>query len=309
MRKLLIVLLLNSLFISCRPYKSTIEKPNQMTYSNFRTSQKSFNSKDGIMKYIDKGQGDVILLLHGVPTSSWLYRKMIDDLAKNHRVIAPDMLGFGNSDSPNGYDVYSEENHAVRLLELMTSLNIENWTHVMHDAGGLWTWELIKKDASRINKLVMLNTVVYEEGFKPPIRFNEGITAKVAMWAYRNGITTNMMLNGLFKAGLTKNNLNKLDVEGYKTPLREGKTRAMYYFFSQTCNTLPVYESILKELDLPVLVIWGKADDFLKWEPQKERVIQDLNIPAENIHLIDAKHFIQEEKPEEISKLILDFID
>ena len=309
MRKFLIILLLNSLFVSCRPYKSTIDKPNQMTYSNFRNSQKSFTSKDGVIKYVDKGEGDVIVLLHGVPTSSWLYRKMIDDLAKNHRVIAPDMLGFGSSDSPKGYAIYSEENHATRLLDLMASLNIENWTHVTHDAGGLWTWELIKKEPNRINKLVMLNTIVYEEGFKPPIRFNKGVTAKVAMWSYRNGITTNMMLNGLFKAGLTKNNLNKLDVEGYKKPFKEGKTRAMYYFFSQTCNALPVYDSILKSLDIPVLVIWGKTDEFLKWEPQKERVIQDLNILSKNIHLIEAKHFIQEEQPEEINTLILGFID
>lgn len=110
-----------------------------MIYSNFRSSQKSFNSKDGIIKYIDQGKEAVILLLHGVPTSSWLYRKMITRLSKNNRVIAPDILGFGNSDSPKGYEVYSEENHALRLLDLMTSLNINNWTHVMHDASGLWT--------------------------------------------------------------------------------------------------------------------------------------------------------------------------
>lgn len=85
---------------------------NQITYSDFRASQKSFSSKDGVLKYIDKGQGDVLLLLHGVPTFSWLYRKMINELAQNYRVIATDMLGFGSSDSPKGYDIYSEDHHA-----------------------------------------------------------------------------------------------------------------------------------------------------------------------------------------------------
>ena len=296
------------LVTSCRPYKSTIVDANQITYQAFRASQKSYASKDGAIKYIDKGKGEVLLLLHGIPSSSWLYRKMIDDLSEHYRVIAPDMLGFGSSDSPKGYDIYSSENHALRLLELMNSLKIESWSHVMHDAGGLWTWEIFKKESNRINKLIILNTIIYEEGFNPPIRFKKGFIARTVMWGYRNGITTNMMLNGLFKSGLNENNLNKTDVEGYKKPLREGKTNGMYYFFTQTCNGLPNYSETIKSLNIPVAVIWGENDSFLKWQPQKEKVIKDLNIKAENIHNIDAAHFIQEEKPKEINKIILSFL-
>lgn len=279
-----------------------------MTYQEFRTQQKSFLSSEGTMKYIDTGEGAVILLLHGVPTSGWLYRHMIPELAKTHRVIAPDMLGFGSSDSPKGYDIYSEENHAKRILSLMDSLQIERWNHVMHDVGGLWTWELLRQQPDRVSKLVVLNTLIYEEGFDPPIRFNEGFMARTAMWGYRNGITTNAMLQGLFKSGLVENTLNKTDIEGYKTPLKEGKTRAMYYFFTQTCNALPDHSIILKNIDIPVAIIWGKHDEFLLWEPQKERVTKDLNLSEENIHMIEAKHFIQEEKPMEIAQFILDFL-
>jgi haloalkane dehalogenase len=233
---------------------------------------------------------------------------MIDQLSKNYRVIAPDMLGFGSSDSPKGYDIYSEEKHASRLLDLMDALNVNNWTHVMHDAGGLWTWELFKKQPNRISKLVILNTIIYKEGFRPPIRFKPGIIAKTATWSYRNGITTNMMLNGLFKSGLTKNNLNKIDVEGYKKSLREGKTRAMYYFFSRTCNVLTDYSKVVSKIDIPVAIIWGANDSFLKWKLQSDTVIKDLKISTDNIHLLDAKHFIQEEQPEKINTLILDFL-
>lgn len=217
------------------------------------------------------------------------------------------MLGFGNSDSPNGYKVYSEKNHAQRILELMDSLQIKNWMHVMHDAGGLWTWELFKKEPNRISKLIILNTVIYKNGFVPPVRFEKGIIAKTAMWAYRNGITTNLMLSGLFKSGLIKNTLSKEEIEGYKKPLLEGKTKGMYYFFTQTCKNVPDYSQVLKNISIPVAVIWGKKDSFLKWELQKEQVVLDASILEENIHLLDAKHFIQEEKPEEISQIILDF--
>ena len=280
-----------------------------MTYQDFRAQQSSFQSSDGVIKYIDQGQGPVIVLLHGIPTSGWLYRHMIAELAKTHRVIAPDMLGFGSSESPKGYAIYSEENHAKRLLALMDSLEIASWNHVMHDAGGLWTWALIKQQPGRISNLVVLNTIIYEEGFNPPIRFDEGFLARTAMLAYRNGITTNTMLQGLFKAGMTENTLNKNDVEGYKTPLLEGKTKAMYYFFTQTCNLLPDISEAVKNINIPVAVIWGENDAFLSWEPQKTKVINALRISEENIHILDAKHFIQEEKPEEISGLILAFLE
>ncbi len=309
MRFLVLTLCVIALF-SCKPYQSTSARKEQITYDGFRQNQKTFNTSDGAIAYIDKGKSDkVIVLLHGVPTSGWLYRKMIDPLVdQGYRVIVPDMLGYGSSDNPKGYDIYSEENHAQRLLELLDSLNITTWSHVMHDAGGLWTWELLKKQPQRINNLILLNTIIYEEGFDPPIRFKEGFMARTAMWSYRNGITTNVMLKNLFKSGMLQNNLNEIDVAGYKTPLREGKTRGMYYFFTQTCNTLPDYTSLTKSLDIPTAVIWGKEDTFLRIAPQKAQLQSSLNIKDEDIHLLEAKHFIQEEKPEEIVTIISAFL-
>lgn len=305
----LLTILCGLMLWSCKPYQSNTMRPDQMNYDSFRESQKKFTSAEGTIAYIDKGEGPVILLLHGVPTSGWLYRKMIDPLVNNgYRVIAPDMLGFGNSDSPKGYEIYSEEMHAQRLLKLMSKLEIDSWTHVMHDAGGLWTWELLEQAPQKVENLVILNSIIYEEGFDPPIRFEPGFMAKTAMWSYRNGITTNTMLKSLFKSGMQENTLNKEDIAGYKIPMREGKTRGMYYFFTQTCNTLPDYQPMIQKIDIPTTIIWGKDDSFLKLPPQREALVKDLNIKSENIHLLDAKHFIQEEKPEEIVNLITEFL-
>jgi len=305
----LLTILCGLILWSCKPYQSATMPSDQVSYNSFCESQKKFSSSEGTIAYIDKGDGPVILLLHGVPTSSWLYRKMINPLVHNgYRVIAPDMLGFGNSDSPKGYEIYSEEMHGQRLLELMDHLQINSWTHVMHDAGGLWTWELLEKAPEKVESLIILNSIIYEEGFDPPIRFKPGFMARTAMWSYRNGITTNMMLRSLFKSGMQKNTLNKEEVAGYKTPLKEGKTKAMYYFFTQTCNALPDYQPMIQKLDIPTTIIWGKDDSFLKLSPQQEALLKDLNIKEENIHLLEAKHFIQEEKPEEIVKLISEFL-
>ncbi len=286
-----------------------MKSEKEMTYQQFRSNQKTFNSETGKIKYVDRGEGEVILLLHGVPSSSWLYRKMIDGLVnKGYRVIAPDMLGFGSSDNPKGFEVYNEEAHAARILALMDHLEIQNWNHVFHDAGGLWTWELFKLAPNRVQKLVILNTIIYEEGFHPPIRMERNMFTRFTMWMYRNGITTNTLLKQLFKLGLKENNLSEIDIEGYKRPLREGKTKAMYYFFSQSCNSLPDFSSTIESIDIPTLVIWGTHDEMLVWKDQEERVAKDLNIQDENIHILDAKHFIQEEKPEEINTFILDFL-
>jgi pimeloyl-ACP methyl ester carboxylesterase len=106
-------------FSNCSSNKNMVNS-STLTYSKFKATQKSFLSSDGTLKYIDKGEGKVILLLHGIPTSSWLYRKMIDGLVEEgYRVIAPDMLGFGNSDNPDGYELYNAKQHGKRILLLL----------------------------------------------------------------------------------------------------------------------------------------------------------------------------------------------
>jgi len=278
-------------------------------YTDFRASQQNFKSIDGDIKYIDRGEGEVIVLLHGVPTSAWLYRKMIDSLVKNgYRVIAPDMLGFGSSDSPKGYGLYTPKAHAKRLLALMDHLKIENWTHVFHDAGGLWTWELFKIAPDRIQKLIVLNSIIYEDGFNPPMRFERGGLTKLATSFYSNKLTNKTIMKKLFKNALMENNLTANEIEGYRKPLLEGKTNSLYTFFSSTCNALPDYRETIKNIEIPAMVIWGKHDKMLQWEPMHEAVTTDLKVKPENIHMLDSKHYIQEESTDEILKYVLVFM-
>jgi len=282
---------------------------NISTIEEHRKNQKFFNSSDGVIKYIDAGKGEVILLLHGIPTSSWLYRNMIDDLVnKGYRVIVPDMLGFGNSDNPDGYEIYSSKEHAKRLIELMDSLDIKSWNHSMHDAGGLWTWELIKNNPNRVSKLIILNTLILERGFFPPMKMKDGGFAKFILSLYRNKMTSRILLKMLFNNGLTNKKLTEPEFKGYQKSLLEGRTKGMYYFFTQLSQPFSNYEETLKQLNIPVTVIWGKHDDILRWEPQKEKVIELLKIKENSIHIIDGNHFIQEEHPHKITTIINDFI-
>ncbi len=279
-----------------------------MNYTEFRNKQKSFQGKDGTIRYVDEGQGEVLFLLHGVPTSSWLYRKMIPELAKKYRVIAPDMFGYGSSDNSDNYDLFEPKEHARRILELMDGIGITSWNHVFHDAGGLWTWELMRIAPERISKMVILNTILFEEGFKPPVRFKKGFVTKIIMALYAGKHTTNLMLKGLFNGGLLKNNLSKEDLEGYKTPWLEGKTNAIYHFFSKTCEALPDNTDVISKVAVPKTIIWGKHDAFLVMDKMKDKVKTSLNLKDEDFHFLEAKHFIQEEKPTEIVSIIKNVI-
>ena len=304
----LIYLLLCITTLSCKSKQNMIDT-TKPTYDDFRKNQYAFKSEHGKIKYIDKGVGEVIVLLHGVPTSGWLYRKMIDSLVnKGFRVVVPDMLGFGSSDSPKGYDIYSPEAHGKRLLALMNHLNISNWNHVFHDAGGLWTWELLKIAPDKIKKLVVLNSIIYEEGFNPPMRFERGGFTKLSVSFYSNKLTNKTIMKKLFKNALIKNNLTANEIEGYRRPLLEGKTNSLYTFFSSTCNALPDYSETLKNIAIPTIVIWGKHDKMLRWTPIADKVIADLNIEPENVHIINAKHYIQEENTNEILDYLIKFL-
>jgi len=293
------------LFSQCKAYQVDT-KPSDMKYSDFTSQQKTWNSPDGKIAYIDKGEGTPLLLLHGIPTSGWLYRKMIDPLvAKGYRVIAPDMLGFGNSAHPSGYDIFDKSEHAKRILGLMSYLKIDNWHHVMHDAGGLWTWELFKQAPSKISKLSILNTIIYQDGFCPPIRIKKGIIGKIIMWSYRT--KTNMMVKKLFEGGTNGYSMSKADTEGYVMPLRKGKTNALYKFFTTNTKSIPDYSKTLQQIDIPVQVIWGESDKILVWEKEATAVTKDLKIKEENIHILNKNHFLQEEAAEELIRLIGDF--
>ena len=100
---------------------------------------------DGQMHYVDEGQGDVVLLVHGTPTWSFEYRHVIAALSKHHRCIAPDHLGFGLSERPTGF-AYTPEAHAQALREFVGRLGLDRFTLVVHDFGGPialpLTWEL-----------------------------------------------------------------------------------------------------------------------------------------------------------------------
>ena len=148
-------------WISADEYAASTFTEHTAYQSRFQLPEPDGDGGFWHLSYVDAGptDGEPILLVHGVPTSSWSYRHLIALLSKRgFRVIAPDNLGFGNSSKPDSRDVYRLDRQAARLLALMEHLGVPTWTQVLHDVGGPITWEMMIAEPGRIERLVLLNT-------------------------------------------------------------------------------------------------------------------------------------------------------
>src|SRR5579863_4845369 len=110
------------------------------------------------MHYLDEGSGEVILCLHGEPSWSFLYRKMIPILSQNRRVIAPDFIGFGRSDKFTEREDYSFQMHRDMLVTFIDALQLERITLVAQDWGGLIGLRVVGEQPERFARLVIMNT-------------------------------------------------------------------------------------------------------------------------------------------------------
>ena len=286
------------------------------TYEMHKSHLKYHECDNGRIAYLDQGIGEeVIVLLHGIPTNSWLYRHMVNDLVKlGYRVIVPDMLGFGASDKPKDLEQYHNQLQAERLLSLMDALGIPQWTHVFHDAGGLSTWEILLEKPDRIKKMVVLNTIAYMEGFKPPMKIKKrgSLKGKMFSWAYKSRLLGGSIIKKTLKAGTKDHHFTKEDRIGYRQPFREN-AKAIEFFFSDFTNYLGLLKRVhvqFQSLNIPTVIIWGEEDDFLIAEVQVPLIAKGLKVAEKNIHILkNTKHFIQEEAPEKLIEIIRQFLE
>ena len=284
------------------------------TYKQHRSQQQYFSTSDGSVAYTDHGEGDVLVLLHGVPTSSWMYRKIIPDLQNNFRVITIDFLGYGSSDKPddNGTN-YLPVSHAKRIQALLSSLNVNEFSLLMHDMGGLVAWEMLRQQPTSIRNLIVLNTIVRDQGFDQP-DIKPGVMAKQMSKAYSNNLTSVAVLQVTFgKLGLVDEyKLSDEECFGYVQPMKEGSDEALHAFFvslnDDLFEKLQSNQSIFEAYNGNTLVMWGGKDDILT-TGQIPFLQEHLRIPDENIHIYsENNHFLVEEIPEEVTKEIAMFM-
>ena len=270
--------------------------------------QSNFISIDGIkLHYLCAGQGETVLLLHGWPTSAFLYRNMILPLSEKHQVIAIDLPGFGLSEKPS--DVSYSLNFYNKIIDhFLTTLKIKKVNLVVHDLGGpiglLWA----VRHREKILRLIFLNTLVYKQFSWAVILFT--LAAKLPL--VKNWLSSAAGIAFAFKIGVfNQENVTPEMLENYQATFQTRSARAAL-LKAATNVSLKAFDEIeagLPKFDIPVQLIYGEADRIL---PDVAKTMARLkeDLPQASIHpLPNCGHFLQEDQPIIISELILDFLN
>ena len=286
-------------------------------YANHRLQQTLVATSGGQLSVIDVGQGPTLVLIHGVPTSSWLFRKMIPGLQQDFRVIAVDLLGFGGSDKPESIGGnYLPAAQASYVHQALDALDVGEYNLVFHDMGGLVSWELLSQDITmdnNVKSLTILNTIISKQGFAFP-NMKKGVMAKTMSEAYASNLSSAAVLKLTFKnMGLSSDHkLNEKECFGYVEPMREGADSALYAFFTgfddARFSRLESNIEALKNFKGRAQILWGEQDKVLTVD-QFPQLTAALKIDFDDITVYpDNSHFLPEEIPETLNAKIKAFL-
>jgi haloalkane dehalogenase len=262
--------------------------------------------------YVDEGRGDPILCLHGEPSWSYLYRKMIAVFIKKHRAVAMDFIGFGKSDKYTERDEYSVKMHFDTLVSFIEKLDLRNITLVCQDWGGLIGLPVATALKERFARLVIMNTGL-PVGDNVPDAFMQWREAADQMGAKEPG----KLLDISFSMGFAQK-LPPEVKEAYYAPFPDAKYMAgaakwplLVPVSRDDPGAKVMYEArqVLTTWQKPVLVMFSDKDPVTKGGDAFFRQLIPTAKNQPEITIKDAGHFLQEDKGEEVAEQILKFID
>jgi haloalkane dehalogenase len=264
--------------------------------------------QDGLrMHYLDEGSGPAVLLLHGEPTWSYLYRTVIPELVPAARAIAPDYFGFGRSDKPLRIEDYSYDFHVRSIERLADELDLRDATVVVQDWGGPIGLRLAVERPDRIGKLVIMNTGI--GGGRPPseewVRFRD--------WVRRLG--TEMIPGRLVQISAVQPMSDEV-VDAYSAPWPVPESKAGIVAFPELVPISPEHPDTpahlavrdqLSRWERPALVLFSDSDPI--FAPRvAERIAAHIPGAGEPEIVAGAGHFLQEDQGLLIGRRIRRFL-
>jgi haloalkane dehalogenase len=264
--------------------------------------------QDGLrMHYLDEGAGDPVLLLHGEPTWSFLYRKLIPRLAAGARAVVPDYFGFGRSDKPTDIGWYSYDGHFESLVRLVEQLDLRNATVVVQDWGGPLGLRLAVEHPDRFARLVVMNTGIFA-GRAPS---EEWLRFRAFVRRLGGELRPGQLVRLSSVAGVADE-----VVAAYDAPFPTPESKAGVLAFPELVPTEPDHPSAaamlavrdaLRRWEKPALVLFSDSDPIFS-PAVGERLAQLIPgaLPAETV--TGAGHFLQEDAGERIAERIATFV-
>jgi haloalkane dehalogenase len=270
----------------------------------------SGNGGDLRIHAIDEGPRDAapVLLLHGEPSWSYLYRGFVAPLvAAGHRVIAPDLIGFGKSDKPAAREDYSYERHVDWMLAWLEVHDLRGITLFCQDWGGLIGLRLVAERPDRFARLVIANT-----GLPTGEGASEGFLAWLAF-----SQSSAVFPVGHIVSGGTVRGLSTAEIAAYDAPFPDDSYKAGARQFPALVPVTPEHPSVaenraawsvLERFTGPVLTCFSDRDPVTAGGDQVFQRRMPGAAGQPHVTITGAGHFLQEDKPDEIVALILSFI-
>lgn len=262
--------------------------------------------EDQRIHYLSAGQGEVILLIHGFPTSAYLWRNIISGLASDYRVIAIDLPGYGKSDkklTPS----YSFRFYEKTISQFLAELKIDQITLGVHDFGGPVGLYWMVQNMDKVSRLILFNTLVYPQ-FSWAVKLF-GLATMVP--GVKNWLTSPKGIRGAMRFGVAqKENLTAEIIENYQAPFVNREAREVLLKSVQRLSIKGFHEieQQLPNFKGPVKLIYGEADKILPHVAKTmERVRKDLP-QADITSLPNCGHFLQEDEPVAIAAEVMAFM-
>jgi pimeloyl-ACP methyl ester carboxylesterase len=254
-----------------------------------------------------------VVLLHGFPSSSHMYRTLIPALATRYHVIAPDYPGFGESAMPDRTQFAYTFAHFAELTDtLLSRLRVERYALYVMDYGAPVGYRLALRHPERVTALIVQNGNAYEAGlreFWKPIKAYWASGAQADRDALRAGTTfdatRSQYVNGVRDPSRVDPAAWVYDQARLDRPGNVEIQLDLFYDYRTNVALYPGFQQFFRERRPPTLIVWGRNDEIFP-APGAKAYLADL--PDAELHLLDTGHFALEDKADEIANLIRDFL-
>ena len=256
-----------------------------------------------------------LLLLHGFPTSSHMFRNLINDLSDHYHVIAPDYPGYGNSSMPSNKEFeYSFDNLANIVEKFIIAKELKKFSLYVMDYGAPIGFRVASNNPERIESLLIQNGNAYVDGlssFWEPVKafwenpekeehikfINSMSDLQATKWQYLTGVRDVSSISPdawiVDQAGLDRP--GNLDIQF-----------DLFYSYRTNLPLYPKWQEYFKKFQPPTLIMWGTGDEIF---PQSGAMAYRKDLPDAQIHLLNTGHFALEEDGPVIASLILNFLE
>ena len=268
------------------------------------TTKRKIRTFAGDVAYLRKGQGPALLLIHGIPSSSYLWRDLIDPLSATFDVLAPDLLGYGDSDKRLDADL-SIAAQARYMVAFMESIGVHQAAVVGHDIGGGIAQLMAVDEPQRVARLILIDSVVDNNW---PIL--DIARLKEPAW---DQIMVNLDLRDGFRKGLeagivTEGRVTDELVNEWTRPFQDLGGRRAYLRAARALNNrdLTSESRHIPELQTPTLILWGANDKFLepRWADTLKHKLRDATVEI----IEPGGHFLPMDRPDAVVEAITRFL-